>query len=326
MNGFWALAAGAWPPSAPTHHLVRALGADSVQALVAVGVLQQHAIRPWGTVPCSECRRDARVVYEADGAVACCTGDFQCPDEPLGPAPSRTAMDVADFARRLAGALQLEGVPGRDGPVVALGRRKLGDEDVAFDLCPRPGHADVMDALAKLARGGPAVRVVLVPDVRRLPADAPCEVAGMDVVWAGLHEVLALKAGLAVDLRPILARRAFRGAGLVIDDRGASWQGRTVLPAEDTNALRLLRTLAGRPGEFRGARELWVAVWPENHTRNGLLPKGANPDVFDGRLRRAVGDLRAALEAAGAVSGVVENERGTGRYRLALAATRIQLS
>ena len=326
MNPFWALAAREWPPSAPTHQLVRALGIDTVRALVAGGVLHQQAIRSWGTVPCSACRRDARVVYEADGAFAVCTSDFQCPDEPLGPAPSRTAMDVPDFARRLADALRLEGVPGRGGPVVALGRRTIGAEEVAFDLCPRPNHPEVIDVIAKLARGGPAVRVLLVPDARRLPADAPSEVAGVDVVWVGLNEVLVVAPSLTVELGPILARRTFRGAGLVIDDRGARWQGRAVLPAEDTKPLRLLRALAGRPGAFIDARRLWLAGWPEEHTRNGLLPKGANPDLYDGRLRRAVGDLRAALDAAGLGGSVVENERGTGRYRLALAATQIQLT
>ena len=337
MNRFWALAARNWPPSYPTHELIAKIGAENARALVRTGMLYEVAILPHSTVRCPECWRDARVIYERDGnAVAICTGDFQCPDLELGPTPSRSKMNAEDFALRLASALQLDGVPGAVGLVTALGRRRLGDENVAFDLLSVPGRADSFDALARLVRGGPAVRVVLVPDSRCLPADVPGELAGVELVWVGLNEVLTFGEGLGVDLRPILARGRFAVAvveppfeGLVVDGLAARWRGRDVA-VPGIVAPAVLRALAKRPGAFVGRRELWLELWPEEHNKNGQIPKGVNPDHFEGRLRTAVGELRIALRAAApTLADAVLTRRGgdaAGAYGLMLPPEHVRLA
>lgn len=333
MSAFWGLAARHWPPSYPTHELVAAVGAERVGALHAAGVLRQEAIRPYGTVTCLECRRDARVIYEATGAVAICTGDFECPDQELGPAPSRSKLDTKDFIPRLAAALGLAGEPGREGLVTQLGRRRIGDEEVAFDLCSHPGRPEAVGALAACARRGPDVRVVLVPDSRRLRADMPAEVAGAEIVWVGLDEVIRLEGGMSVDLGPVLARRAFRGLvvepafeGLVLDGNGAVWMGRRAIGPAQHRALQLLRALAACPGEWVQRRDLWRAVSPGEFTKGGALPRGAVPDRLDDQLRLVVKEVRAGLRAAG-LEKAIENQRGDeakGGYRLALAADAVR--
>lgn len=337
MNRFWALAARDWPPAYPTHELVATIGAENARALVTSGMLQLQAIQPHDTVVCLECRRNARVVYERSGnAVAVCTGDFECPDEELGSAPSRSAMNPGDFAYRIASALQLEGEPGASGLVTALGRRRLGDEVVAFDLCSHPRQPEAVDAVARLARGGPSVRVVFVPDSRKLPADIPGEICGVEVIWAGLNDVLRFEPALGVDLRQILARRRFAVAvveptfdGLVLDGLAARWRGQPVgVPGIVPPAV--LRALARRPGQFVGRRELWLELWPEEHTKNGQIPKGVNPDRFEGRLRTAVGELRIALRQADpTLADAIRSRRGgdaAGGYGLMLPAELVRFA
>lgn len=331
MTAFWAMAARDWPPSYPTHELAVSVGSVRVAELHDAGVLREEAIRAYGTVTCRECHGDARVVYEPGGAVAICTGDFGCPDQELGPAPTRSAMVAADFARRLAGALGLDGVPGREGLLTPLGRRRIGDEEVAFDLCSHPGRPESLDALAALVRRGPSVRVVLVPCAARLRADMPTDVGGVELVWVGLDEVVRLDGGFAVELGPILARRPFRGAapafgGLILTEHAATWSGRPVLGPGQHRALELLRALAARPGEWVPRRELWRVVSPGEFTRAGKLSKGVNPDNLDGQLRGVVLEVREALAAAGLPVGV-PNRRGdevTGGYRLALAPDQVR--
>lgn len=335
MTAFWALAARDWPPSYPTHELVAAVGVERVAQLHDAGVLRHEAIRPYGTVTCRECRRDARVIYEAGGAVAICTGDFGCPDEELGPVPSRSAMQAGELASRLASALHLDGAPGREALVTPLGRRRIGDEEVAFDLCSHPGRPEALEALAACARRGPEVRVVLVPCSRRLRADAPADVGGAEIVWVGLDEVVRLGGGLAVDLRPVLARRRFRGAvaeptfdGLVVEERGAAWCGQRVLGSDEGRALRLLRELAERPGEWVPRKALRRAVWPDDHTRGGELRRGADPGTFDEQLRGVVKDLRASLREVG-LDAAVENNRGgeeKSAYRLLVRPERVRVA
>jgi len=325
------MAARDWPPSYPTHELAASVGSVRVAELHAAGVLREEAIRAYGTVTCPECYADARVVYEPGGAVAICTGDFGCPDQDLGPTPTRSAMQAGDFALRLAGALGLSGVPGHESILTALGRRHLGDEEVAFDLCSHPGRPESLDALAALVRRGPAVRVVLVPCAARLRANIPTEVGGVEVVWVGLDEVVRLEGGFAVELAPILSRRPFWGAtpafgGLLLAEHAATWSGRPVLGTAQQRALQLLRALAARPGEWVPRRELWRVVSPGEFTRAGKLSKGVNPDNLDGQLRGVVLEVREALAAAG-LADAIPNRRGdevTGAYRLALAPDHIR--
>jgi hypothetical protein len=104
--------------------------------------------------------------------------------------------------------------------------------DVAFDLCSNPDRAGVPNALTTLARRGPAVGVVLVPDSPCFRADAPSVVGDVELVWAGLDEVVRLDGGLSATLAPILARRCFRGLQMeqpfdrpAVADRSATWRG-----------------------------------------------------------------------------------------------------
>ncbi len=330
MTSFWSLAARSWPPSHPTHQLVTAVGPAMVAALLAASVLQQQAIRPWGTVPCTSCRQDARVIYEAGGAVAVCTGEMGCADEDLGGAPSRSRMNAEDFVRRLAAAFQLDGVPGRERIVIPLGRRKIGDEDVAVDLCTHPGRPEALEELARVAHRGPAVRVVVVPDFHSLPTDVPTELGGAELVWVGLNEVIMLDGGLRVDLQPILLRRPFRGVpasefgGLALDSTGAWWRGTQLFTTDSALALALLHVLGERPGEFVPGREIWRRLWPEDHTRSGALPRGANPDTFDRRLRGVVIDVRGALARVGQ-DAVLGNQYG-GAYGLVLPRHQVRMT
>lgn len=322
-----------WPPAAPAHQLVAALGGDHVHALQRAGVVEAVGLRHFDTVPCSECRHSARVIFEPGGAVAVCTSPDECPDEELGPRPARLVLRPDSFARRLAVALELEGTPGERGIVMALGTRRLGEELVAFDFCASLRYRNAMLMLRRLAMGGPSVRVVLVPDSRVLPADAPTRLGRTELVWAGLDEVLTVGDRLVADLGPILARRAFRGAvyerpfdGLDFGAAGAMWGGRVVLPAARGTAIHLLRVLAERPGEWMSRRELWLRLWPEDHTRDGDFPRGFNPELLDHRLRTAVLEARAALSVVG-LKSTLNNKRGSdenGGYRLSLAAEQVR--
>lgn len=333
MNRFWTMAGRQWPPAAPAHQLVASLGGSHVHLLQSAGVLHAVALRHYDTVPCSECGRDARVIFEPGGAVAVCTSADECSDEELGPRPARLVLRPDSFAARLAAALELEGTPGQRGPVMALGRRHVGEELVAFDLCAGLHYRDALDALRCLAKGGPSVRVVLVPDARTLPADAPARIGSVEVVWAGLDEVLTIGERLVADLGPVLARRAFRGAvyvrpfrGLDFGADGVLWHGRLVVPGTRGLAVQLLRVLAENPGEWISRRELWRRLWHEEHTRDGDIPRGMNPDRFDGRLRIVVGEARSALRGAG-LDGVLENQRGNeaqGGYRLSLRPEQVR--
>ncbi len=333
MKRFWAMAGRQWPPAAAAHQLVAALGGNHVHLLQRAGVLEAVALRPHDTVRCSECWRDARVIFEPGGAVAVCTSPEECPDEELGPRPARLVLRPDSFAKRLAAALELDGTPGQRGLVMALGRRHVGEELVAFDLCAGLHYPGALDALGRLAKGGPAVRVVLVPEARALPADAPERLGRTEVVWAGLDEVLTVGDRLTADLGPILSRRAFRGAvyvrpfhGLDFGAEGARWQGRLVIPVTRGLAVHLLRVLAENPGEWMSRRELWRRLWHEEHTRDGDIPRGVNPERFDARLRITVAEARAALRSAG-LDGALENQRGNeanGGYRLSLRPEQVR--
>ena len=95
-------------------------------------------------------------------------------------------------------------------------------------------------------------------------------------------------------------------------------------------ALRLLRLLAARAGQFVPRRELWRDLWADEHTRDGRLARGTNPDVLDRRLRLLVLELRRALGTLGSqVASAVENRRGDedeGGYRLALPPDQVQVA
>lgn len=331
MTAFWTFAGRYWPPAGPTHELVARLGADEVASLHAVGVLDAVAIRPYDTVRCPECHGNARVIYEGPNAVAVCTGDFLCPDVELGPAPSRSVLRVEGFNERLARSLELAGSPGRPATVTPLGTRRFGEVDVAFDLCASPHREELSDALAALARRGPRVRVVLVPDAARIRADAPREICDVDLVWLGLNEVVRLERGFTVDLTAIVSRLASLGvavpfSGLIVGETGATWGGRPVLGTGQQRAIQLLRALAARPGDWVSRRDLWRVVSPGEFTRTGKVSKGVNPDSLDGQLRGVVLEVREALAAAG-LPEAVPNRRGdevSGAYRLALAPDQVR--
>lgn len=321
MKAFWALAARHWVPSFPSWEMAALLGRERVAGLLAAGLICQVGIAPFERVTCTSCRGDARVVWDGHAAVAICDGDLECPAMELGSAPFRWAAHAGDLARSVATALALEGAPGSGDVVIPLGWRKVGDEVVAFDLCPNPRRRGFEEAFRCLARGGPTVRVMLVPDSARIAGGAPREIGGTEVVWAGLDEVMVVDGGVRADLRPILERRRFTGvvateqfAGLEVRDDGASWRGveLTLTP----RALRLLRVLVER--REGGARaDLWRELWPEDHTRRGELARAVVPEHIDARLRKSVGELRAVLGR-----DAVVNARGgdrAGGYRLAIA-------
>ena len=327
MKPFWTLAGRHWAPSLPSWEMVTAIGHERVARLVAAAVLREVAIRPFEQVPCPACRWNARVIWEAGGAVLICEGEMGCEAVDLGTAPYRLSTDASELARRVAEALSLEGTPGVGDTVVPLGRRRLGEEMVAFDLCPHPGRAGFEDALYRLARSGPRVRVLLVPDSSRIPADALPEIAGVELVWVGLDEVLVVEQGVRADLRALLVRRRFPGFtleppfdGLAIEPSGVSWRGSAV--TLKPRALRLLRALATHHPGVAPRAQLWKEVFPEEHTRTGEVARGVNPDLLDSRLRQAVAEVRAALG-----DDVVDNARGgerAGGYRLALAAKQLR--
>jgi hypothetical protein len=301
--------------------MVAALGQERVERLIAAGVLHAVAIRPHERVACPACRWHAQVIREPGGAVLVCEEEMCGHTLELGPAPYRLSADPGELARRVAEALTLDGTPGAGEMVVPLGRRRLGEEIVAFDLCVRVGSRGFEDALYRLARGGPRVRVLLVPCSSRIPADALSEIAGVELVWIGLDEVLVVERGFRADLRALLARRTFPGFslelpfdGLAIEPGGVSWRGDAV--TLKPRALRLLRALARHHPDVVTRAQLWREVFPEEHTRTGDVARGVNPDGLDSRLRQAVAEVRAALG-----DDVVANARGgerAGGYRLAL--------
>ena len=331
MKRFWAMAAAHWPLSAPRGPLEVLIGVAQVDALLGAGILHVAALEEDDVVECASCGANARLVWEDAGFVAVCEGETECRCERFGSAPERVFVDPGAFARSVADALGVEGVPGAPEPVVPLGRRMFGEELVAFDLVARPGRPGVLDALHRIARGGPRVRVMLVPDSRRLPASAPTELAGVEIVWVGLDALLVVGTPLCVDLRAVVSRRHFPGViveerfdGLLVEDRGASWRGQALDIEASPLSLRLLRLLATHPGELVGDAALWRSLYPDDHTKGGNLARGANPEDLKDRVRFVVGSLRAALRAAGA-GELVENVRGAG-YRLASAPERVRIA
>lgn len=333
MKRFWAVAARHWPLAMPSGELTGAIGADNVATLLRAGVLHEAAIGE--TVSCTTCRRAARIVWEEGTAVAVCTGDEECPWENLGERPARLVVNAADLARRIAVAFALDGSPGHGELVMPLGRRRFGEETVAVDLCPYPGRSGMLEALRGVARGGPPVRIALVPHARQVRADAPREMGGVELLWLGLDEVLvAVGGGLQVDLRPLMALRAFKGleapvtaprARLQLEGGRVRWGGHLLAESPTPLAVRLLAVLAGRPGELVPRAELWSVLWPDDHTRTGKLARGVNPDSLDQRLRALVAELRAALRGD-VGEDVLENQRGderTGGYRLALPPEQV---
>lgn len=333
MKDFWALAAAHWPYSTPRTRLESTIGAGPVARLLEAGLLHTGALTENHAVVCPECWGSARLVREDTEFVAVCESEWECPVVHFGAAPERVYVEPAAFARSLAAALEIGSVPGAPGPVVPLGTRVLGEELVAFDFIERPVRAGLEDALYRLARGGPRIRVVLVPDGRRLPADVPAELGGAELVWVGLDELLVVGRPLRVDPRAILSRRHFAGLavaptfdGLVVNAGGATWQGRPLDIAASPLTLRLLRLFAERPGELVGNADLWRSLYPDDHTKGGNLARGANPEDLKDRVRFLVGTLRAALRAVGTSSGeLVETVRGGG-YRLALGRERVRIA
>ncbi len=318
MKRFWALAARHWAPAFPSWELEAALGREAVERLLASGVLRREAIRPWERVVCPECRMNARVLWERGEAVVACEADTECPFAALGAAPHRLVLDAGEFARRVAEAFELRGAVG-DSVVIPLGKRCFGEEEVAVDLCPTPRAFGVGDALRRLARGGPRVRVVLAVDSGTIPASPPVDIAGAELVWAGLDEVLVVEDRLRVDYQAIVRRRAFAGfeareRGLVLGTAGATVRG--VAVAMTPRALKLLRLLARLPaGAARAV--LCRELWPDDHTRSGHLARGLSPLTMDARLRKSVLELREALgeEAVTTLPGADD----AGGYRLSLA-------
>lgn len=317
MRAFWALAARHWAPAFPSWELEEAVGREVVDRLLVAGVLRRVAIRAWERVVCPECRMNARVLWERGEALVACEADTECPFAAVGSAPTRLVVEPGEFARLVAEAFELGGVVG-EGVVVPLGRRCLGDEEVAVDLCPHPRASGVGDALHRLARGGPRVRVVLAVDSATVPASPLVEVGGAELVWAGLDEVLRVEERLRVDYRPLLRRRAFPGfaaepPGLVLGPRVVTWRG---APVEMTpRALKLLRALASR-SEGASRALLWRELWPDDHTRAGQLARGMSPLAVDGRLRKCVADLRQALGDDAVVT--MPGGDDVGGYRLAV--------
>jgi hypothetical protein len=331
LKAFWELAARHWPLSLPRRRLDAAIGCDKVEALLAAGLLARGTLLAEEAVTCLECYGNARLVPEPEGLVAVCVGDMECPVEHFGPEPERVFIDPASFSRNLARALDLENEPSVDGIACPLGRRRLGDELVAFDFVPRPTRNGVEDALHRLVRGGPRVRVILVPSAVRVAAGAPTELGGVDLVWLGLDELLIVGGGpLRLDWQPLLERSSFDGfspsvpfTGLSIAPDGLWWAGRRIEDEPTPLAMRLLHTLAARPGECIPHAKLWLALWPDKHNRFGNLPKGANPEHFNHGARVLVSELRERLGTA-----TVENKRGapdTGGYLLALPREMVRL-
>ncbi len=327
MKPFWTLAGRHWAPSLPSWEMVATIGHERIAGLVGAGVLREVAIRPFEQVPCPSCRWHARVIWEPAGAVLICEEEMCGQAVEVGAAPYRLSTDANELARRVAEALALEGTPGTGDSIIPLGRRRLGEEMVAFDLCPGPAYAGFEDALYRLARGGPRVRVLLVPDSARIRADALPEIAGVELVWVGLDEVLVIDRDVRADLRALFARRQFPGFtlelpfdGLAIEPGGVSWRGAAV--TLKPRALRLLRALATHHPGVAPRAQLWRELFPEEHTRGGEVARGVNPDSLDSRLRQAVAEVRAALG-----DDVVDNARGgerAGGYRLALGAKQLR--
>lgn len=330
MTRFWATAAAHWPLSLPRRRLEAAIGAEDVAALVGSGILTEAPLRASETLPCATCRRPARLVAEPEGLVAVCSGDADCPWEAFGLEETRLRVQPVRVFDALARALALEGVPGTEALATPLGRRTLGDEQVAFDFVARPTLEGVEDALHRLVRGGPRVRVLLVPCAARLPATAPAELAGIDLVWVGLDELLVVGAPMSVDWRALLAHRTFAGfspsvsfTGLTIGPDGVWWGGRRVEKQPTPLATQLLRILAARPGVNITHAKLWLALWPEKHTRAGRIAKGESPDGFNHGVRTLVAELRERLGKE-----VIVNERGgaqKGGYSLGLQPEMVRL-
>ncbi len=321
MRPFWAFVARHWAPAFPSWEMEAAVGREAVERLLAARVLRREAIRPWERVACPECRMNARVLWERGEAVVACEADTECPFAGVGTAPHRLVVHAGEFAGLVAEAFELRGAVG-EGVVTPLGRRCFGDDEVAVDLCPTPRAFGVGDALHRLARGGPRVRVVLAVDSATIPASPPVDAGGAELVWAGLDEVLLIEDRLRVDYRPISRRRAFAGfeahpRGLVVGERTATWCG--VVVEATPRALKLLRVLSRNPGGASRAL-LWRELWPDDHTRTGQLARGMSPLTMDGRLRKCVLELREALGEAAVVTMSGSDE--VGGYRLTVDVER----
>lgn len=337
MKRFWSIAASRWPLSIPVRRLESILGAPLTAAIAASGLVEVAALNEGDSVECAECGRLARLVSEPEGLVALCPEE--CPAERFGLAPARLVVAPQAFARRLAAAFDLSGVPGAEAPLIQLGRRSIGDDLVAFDLVAHPRRPEVIERLRWVVRGGPPVRVLLAPDSRGIPADAPAEMGAVELLWLGLDEVVRLEGSLRVDLDALTSRRTFRGyrpvptpfGGLVLDAHDATWAGVRVGLEGAPLLRRLLGELAARPNQLVTREDLWRSLYPDDFTRRGNLARGVNPEDLNDRLRRLVGKLRGALQRA-APDGhgpLVENARGSesvGGYFLALRPEMVRVT
>jgi hypothetical protein len=73
--------------------------------------------------------------------------------------------------------------------------------------------------------------------------------------------------------------------GLLVTPTGITLAGHPVPLERSLLAQRLLHELAQRPGEFVPRRTLWRLLYADDHTRDGRVARGVNPDDLDDRLR-----------------------------------------
>lgn len=266
--------------------------------------------------------------------VACCREGIGCPSSELVDG-ELLAMDEATASAALVRVLGLSVPP---MPVTSGVARWLGERSgVRFVLHGQPNARGADGDLLALLDNFVGSIVVLVPAAGGAPA---LNIAGrLPLPWFGLDDLLQHRNGkIIADYGPILRAGVFPGGDigellapaweLVIDRDRAWWRGERLAVETAPLQLRLLAKLATKPGRFVPRQELWLALYPEDHTRDGRPGRGVNPDDLDRRMRGVVRDLRATFRALpGATDdSPIENQRGSdgdGGYRIAVEAGRV---
>ncbi len=339
----WRLLAESWPLTLPRGRLRERVGAESLNALEALGMVRSSALSAGAAFPC-RCRAEPgcamRVVDEGGLVAVCELTPVQCLDEPI---PEQDAVRCHVDAESLGPPLQrglrvpVQGIEPHH-LVLPLGARRVGPTEARFVLAPRPARWVSEGWLHRSVDEAPdRVLVVLVFDPAAIPLGAPRRVRNTRVEWVALSEALDLESG-AVDLAALwlaVAPDADLGPELwpryvftADPDRGRfTYAGRKLPLDRRLQEARLLIELLRGGGEWVPRSYLLSTLWPDAYVGK----KRPTPDQMDRRLRTLKSDLSGAFEEVPPMRGVVvdpiENrpsrEDSAGGYRIAVPHHRI---
>lgn len=322
--------------SLPSARVVATCAGATINLMIRAGVLQWVAARDGTSWRCSTCAGLGVVIEESGDLMVCCREGMGCPASVLAEG-EMLAMDEATTAAALGRLLGLSAppMPACSGVARMLGERTGVRFVLLGQASARGAHGDLCTLVGAFT--GPVV--VLVPVPAGTSGHAGAMAGRTPLVQVGLDELLLHRNGkIIADYGPVVRAGVYVDGDigallapaweLVIDEDRAWWKGDALAIEHAPVQHRLLAKLATRPGRFVPRQDLWLALYPDDHTRDGRLGRGVNPDDVDRRMRGVVRDLRATFRALpGATDdSPIENQRGTdgdGGYRVKVDGGRV---